>query len=192
MATMDNLIDPTTRSWRVSMIDHVFLPHEAKVIKSIPLSNRVVQDIQIWAYTNTVECLVKSAYKMIQTQQLKSSHGQSSNHSQSNKIWKAIWAIKVCDKIKTFIWRACRDILPIKANLTRRKFSFDAGCECCEDGGESTDHILLTCTYANKVWKSTCLREIMSHCTNLSFADVADQIMQRKNHSEIAIFFTTN
>ena len=67
MATVDNLIDPTTRSWRVSMIDHVFLPHEAGVIKSIPLSNRVVQDIQIWAYTNTGEYSVKSAYKMIQT-----------------------------------------------------------------------------------------------------------------------------
>ena len=32
----------------------------------------------------------------------------------------------------------------------------------------------------------------MSHCTNLSFVDVADQIMQRKNDPEIAIFFTTS
>ena len=77
MATVDNLIDPITRSWHVSMIDHVFLPHEAEVIKSIPLSNRAVQDIQTWAYTNTGEYSVKSAYKMIQTQQLRSSHGQS-------------------------------------------------------------------------------------------------------------------
>ena len=81
MATVDNLIDLTTRSWRVSMIDHVFLPHEAEVIKSIPLSNKVVQDIQIWAYTSIGEYSVKSAYKMIQTQHLRSSHGQSSNHS---------------------------------------------------------------------------------------------------------------
>ena len=32
----------------------------------------------------------------------------------------------------------------------------------------------------------------MSHCTNLSFVDVADQIMQRKNDPEIAIIFTTS
>ena len=32
----------------------------------------------------------------------------------------------------------------------------------------------------------------MSHCTNLSFVDVADQKMQRKNDLEIAIFFTTS
>ena len=192
MAIVDNLIDPTTRSWQVPMIDHVFLPHEVEIIKSLPLSNSVVQDIQIWAYINTGEYSVKSAYKMIQTQQLRSSHVQSSNHSQSNKIWKAIWAVKVCNKIKNFIWRACRDILPTKANLTRRKvfIYFYAGCECCEGGVESTDHILLSCAYTDKVWKSTCLREIMSHCTNLSFVDVADQIMQRKNDPEIAIFFT--
>ena len=61
MATVDNLIDPTTRSWLVSMIDHVFLPHEAEVIKSIPLSNKAVQDIQTWAYTNMGEYSVKSA-----------------------------------------------------------------------------------------------------------------------------------
>ena len=78
---MDNLIDPIIRSWRVSMIDLVFLPHEAEVIKSIPLSNKAMQDIQTWAYTNMGEYSVKSAYKMIQTQQLRSSHSQSSNYS---------------------------------------------------------------------------------------------------------------
>ena len=114
---------------------------------------------------------------MIQTQQLRSSHGQSSNYSQCNKIWKAIWATKVCNKIKTFIWRACRDILSTKANLARRKILFDAGCECCENRVDS-----------DMVWKSTCLRGTMSHCTNLSFVDEANQIMQRKNDPKIAIF----
>ena len=89
---------------------------------------------------------------MIQTQQVRSSHGQSSNHSQSNKIWKVIWVVKVCNKIKTFIWKACRDILPTKSNLTRRKILFDTGCEYCEDGVESIDHVLLRCTYFDKVW----------------------------------------
>ena len=192
MATVDNLIDPITRSWRVSMIDHVILPHEAEVIKSIPLSNRAVQDIRTWTYTNMGEYSVKSAYKMIQTQQLRSSRGQSSNYSQCNKIWKATWAAKVCNKIKTFIWRAYRDILPTKVNLTRRKILLDAGCDCCEVGVESTDHILLSYTYSDMVWKSTCLWGNMSHSTNLSFVDVADQIMQKKNDPEIAIFFTTS
>ena len=81
IATMDNLIDPITRSWCVSMIDHVFLPHEDEVIKSISLSNGAVQDIQTWAYTKMGEYLGKSAYKMIQTQQLRSFHDQSSNYS---------------------------------------------------------------------------------------------------------------
>ena len=192
MATVDNLIDPIPRSWRVSMIDHVFLPHEAEVIKSIPLSNRAMQGIQTWAYTNTDEYSVKSAYKMIQTQQLSSSHGQSSNYSQCNKIWKAIWAARVCNKIKTFIWRACRDIQPTKVNLARRKILLDAGCDCCEVGVESMNHIMLSCTYSDMVWKFTCLWGTMSHSTNLSFVYVADQIMQRKNDPEIAIFFTTS
>ena len=55
---------------------------------------------------------------------------------------------------------------------------------------ESIDHVLLRCTYFDKVWMSSCLREIMTHCTNLSFVDLVDQIMQRKNDPKIAIFFT--
>ena len=36
------------------------------------------------------------------------------------------------------------------------------------------------------------MREIMTHCANLSFVDVVDQIVQRKNDPKIAIFFTTS
>ena len=46
MEIVDKLIDPTTRSWQASLNDQIFLPHEAEVIKSIPLSDRLVHDIQ--------------------------------------------------------------------------------------------------------------------------------------------------
>ena len=57
---------------------------------------------------------------------------------------------------------------------------------------ESTNHILLSYTYSDMVWKSSCLWGTMSLSTNLSFVDVVDQVMQRKNDPEIAIFFTTS
>ena len=57
---------------------------------------------------------------------------------------------------------------------------------------ETIDHVLLSCLYSDEVWRSTCLREIMTHCANLSFVDVVDQIVQRKNDPKIAIFFTTS
>jgi len=43
----------------------MFLPHEAKVIKSITLSDRARQDIQAWTYTSMGQFSVKSAYKII-------------------------------------------------------------------------------------------------------------------------------
>lgn len=39
------------------------------------LSDGLVQDMQTWAYTNKSQFLVKSAYKIIQTQQVSSFHG---------------------------------------------------------------------------------------------------------------------
>ena len=39
---MDVLTDHQTRQWNASMVDGMFVPHEAKMIKKIPLS-RVCQ-----------------------------------------------------------------------------------------------------------------------------------------------------
>lgn len=83
---VDDLIDSSIRSWLVSLIDQMFLPHEAKVIKSIPLCERAGQDTQAWTYTSMGQFSVKSAYKNIRTQQLSSSHGQSLDHLQRNRI----------------------------------------------------------------------------------------------------------
>lgn len=83
---VDDLIDSSIRSWLVSLIDQMFLPHEAKVIKSIPLCERAGQDTQAWTCTSMGQFSVKSTYKNIRTQQLSSSHGQSLDHLQRNRI----------------------------------------------------------------------------------------------------------
>ena len=135
---------------------------------------------------------VKSAYKIIRIQQLSSSHSQSSNHLQSNYIWKSIWAVKVCNKIKTFIWRACRNILPTKLSLTQRKILCDVGCDFCEYGEELIDHVLLCSPYAKQVWNFIGLRNTLSQSLNLSFVDVVNQMVTRLKDPMITICFTTS
>ena len=58
----------------------------------------------------------------------------------------------------------------------------DVGCECCKDGEESIDHVLLRCTYAKEMWSFTGLRNTLPQCSNesnLSFVDVANQMINR-------------
>ena len=99
-----------------------------------------------------------------------------------------LWIAKVCNKIKIFIWQACKDILPTKFNLTGRKILYDVGCECCENGEESIDHVLLCYPYAEEVWNFTSLRNNMFQCSTMSFVDVVYQrlmIWNKRNEAHL-------
>lgn len=46
-------------------------------------------------------------------------------------VWKQLWGLSVQNKIKTFLWRACKDAIPVKRNLVRgRVLAEDICCHC--------------------------------------------------------------
>ena len=59
---------------------------------------------------------------------------------------------KVPPKIKTFLWRACSNILPRRANLYHRKIQVDPVCELCRQELETSAHLLWECPFARNVW----------------------------------------
>jgi hypothetical protein len=52
--------------WKSELIEEIFMPSEAEIIKQIPLSYRRPQDILIWSGTKKGEFSVKSAYRLLQ------------------------------------------------------------------------------------------------------------------------------
>ena len=59
-----SLLDIDKRSWDVVKVKNIFLPHEAKVVLSIPISGRLPKDSVMWAWTTNGIFTVKSAYKV--------------------------------------------------------------------------------------------------------------------------------
>ena len=43
------------------------------------------------------------------------------------------------------IWRVCKNSLPTKANLFRRKITIDGRCEICKQGDEDIMHAIYRC-----------------------------------------------
>jgi len=62
-------------------------------------------------------------------------------------MWKKLWSLHLPPKVKSFAWRACKDILPTKANLGKRKVEVDLLCDRCGMEPESTIHVLKSCPY---------------------------------------------
>ena len=67
-------------------------------------------------------------------------------------LWQAIWSLHVPAKVKNLVWKACRDALPSKANLVRRKVIEDATCDLCHECQEDVLHAY-KCPKLMEFWK---------------------------------------
>ena len=150
-ARVSVLLDDVSRSWLQETIDNLFLPHEAKLIKSIPISLVDCNDKIFWPLSTDGEYSVKSGYRLLSSLSA-SETPSSSDNSQSKEIWKAIWSSKVPNRVKVLLWRAGLDALPSRTNLVKRRVSCDPICPSCGQEEESTFHALWSCPALVEVW----------------------------------------
>ena len=96
-----------------------FYPPKVQSILSIFLSSCLPQDEVVWAYTPKEKFTVHSAYKIALDKAMNSRVGEPSNDDTHRKFWRKIWSLNMPNKVKSYAWRACRNVLPTKANLCR-------------------------------------------------------------------------
>ena len=115
------LIKPESASWNSEVVDALFYPHEAKVIKGLPLSFQLPSDKLIWAASSNGLFSVRSAYSLAVQLTKPEAVGTSSDSSHRRHFWRRIWSLSIPHKLRHFVWRVCKEILPSKANLVKRK-----------------------------------------------------------------------
>lgn len=65
-------------------------------------------------------------------------------------------------KIRHFIRKCFRDILPVKDALVRRHLANDVLCPLCKEDRESVVHLFVRCPFAQVVWRLSPLGVNMS------------------------------
>lgn len=158
---ISSLIDKDRRSWDVAKVNNTFLPFEAQVILGIPISPRLPKDSLIWAWTPNGRFSVKSAYRVaqrcVQQSRFKVERGESSDGSRLKALWKLIWNLDCPNKVKHFMWRASKNILPTKWRLKARGIGEGISCDVCGES-ETSGHVLWGCKTAKEVWGATKLK----------------------------------
>ncbi|KAJ8434120.1 hypothetical protein Cgig2_024238 [Carnegiea gigantea] len=86
------------------MLDHIFLPVDADIIKSISLCNSWPRNRIMWHYSPNGKFLVESTYHMIQ--QLKGSDMPTCSSERLKTFWADLWSLVIPSKINLFPWRA--------------------------------------------------------------------------------------
>ena len=122
-----------------------------------------------WAWTKNGNFTVSSGYKVAcscqKEQRGTANGGEASIPKKQNDFWNFIWRINCPSKVKHFMWRVCKDILPTNLGLKRRKIQGEDVCGVCGKM-ESSGHVLWECEMAEAVWRESklVLPNFEGHC----------------------------
>ena len=72
---------------------------------------------------------------------------------------KNFWSLKISGKVKHFVWKVLRGVLPCLGTLVGRHIPTSAQCPNCRIGFEDSQRCLFTCKRALKVWIQLGLKE---------------------------------
>ncbi|KAJ1433127.1 Ribonuclease H-like superfamily [Sesbania bispinosa] len=149
---LDSLINLPNRSWNLTRIRDSLPPDLAIKAVQTPISWFNERDRLYWPYSKDGVLTVRTAYHVANGEFNSHQLQQSSSYTPDPDIWKTIWKLAVPQKIKLFMWRACQNALPVKANLVRRRISNDSVCPVCGNSDETVEHSLLLCNWVSPVW----------------------------------------
>ncbi|XP_042942883.1 uncharacterized protein LOC122277065 [Carya illinoinensis] len=189
LATVAELIDPTTRSWKTELVKEIFEEGEAEVILQTPVSSMNSRDRLIWHGTKGGSFSVRSAYHMEKDREM-ADKGQASTSKCLKGVWNKLWHIRTAPSEKMFLWRACQDSLPTQLNLFKRKIASDPLCPLCCREEESTMHVLWNCEAAKDVW-SPCSKKLQksrsSYMPTLEFFEAMTEALNADEMQEFVV-----
>lgn len=104
--------------------------------------------------------------------------------------WNLLWRLNVPGKIKIFLWRVCRECLPIRYNLQRRGVQCPLSCVLCSSKVENCWHSFLMCPVSLKYWSCVKLWDKIADFINEveSFARLLFKVLAAPGDEERKLF----
>ncbi|KAL8106995.1 hypothetical protein AgCh_023702 [Apium graveolens] len=103
--SVSSLMCTNRREWDLDIINSIFEVRDHECIKTTRIENDLKSDMLQWNGETSGQYSVKSAYRLLQTQD---------DHQLASSFWKSLWQIKAPKKALNLIWRALANFLPTK------------------------------------------------------------------------------
>ena len=157
---------------------------EADLILKIPLSPTKVEDKLIWPHVPNGVYTVKSGYRFLvkdKPDPLLYHPSQGENPS----IWSRIWRLSVPKKVKNFLWKACKEALPVKKNLVRRRVLEEDVCCHCKLKAEDGYHALWDCSELSAIWETDVMWLFCKSKKFSNFFELARFVLEKDRQPEL-------
>ncbi|KAK9665401.1 hypothetical protein RND81_14G109800 [Saponaria officinalis] len=179
---MCELIDADRREWDVTALQQTFYEEDVNDILGIPISNRLPEDIQTWCFDKRGMYTVRSGYWLGMSGHINEGSISENNNSLA---WNLCWKLDVPPKLSHFVWRACANILPVKANLHQRHIVSDPLCSVCGSDVETPCHAMFLCQHGHGIWMSISWRDLSRDAPKSSFICWLEWMPQRVDNDEL-------
>ncbi|XP_059446627.1 uncharacterized protein LOC132178194 [Corylus avellana] len=90
-----------------------------------------------------------------------------------------------------FLWRACHNLLPTKANLFRRGICDNNLCPICQREEETVGHACWDCPAANDVWGEGSIKLQKCVSGGREFMEIFQMVKNRCEMAEVELFAIT-
>ncbi|KAL8519131.1 hypothetical protein ACS0TY_010173 [Phlomoides rotata] len=94
---------------------------------------------------------MSSAYKLAAHLTFDSVDGQEC-------VWSKMWCLKIPPKVKSWLWRCCKNYLPTKDKLRQKGIDVNTICDGCSLDRETLWHVYMQCPIALDCWEEMGLR----------------------------------
>ncbi|KAL6199573.1 hypothetical protein ACLB2K_029357 [Fragaria x ananassa] len=186
-----DLMDEEAMEWVEHVVIELFTEEEAAMTLRIPLSVRRVHDKLAWHFDKHDMYRVKSGYHVARTTDCIAWSASSSDNTgrARRKYWSKVWKAQVPPKVRGFIWRLCRDIVPTRAALHRKFHVSDMTCVFCNKGVETGLHLFRDCLVACIFWKHNPLHLKSQSFLDATIAEWIGVVMDRLSGQQLDVFF---
>ncbi|XP_042952141.1 uncharacterized protein LOC122289229 [Carya illinoinensis] len=114
--------------------------------------------------------------------------GQTSKASTQQGPWSSLWSLNIPNATKVFLWRACLNALPTRANLKVRKVVEDTACPICSQPSETIEHVLWECPSARDVWSMSSRKFQKASIGSFSLVEKLEGLVESKETKELQTF----
>ncbi|XP_019186548.1 PREDICTED: uncharacterized protein LOC109181252 [Ipomoea nil] len=135
----------TNGEWDIEVLQDIFVAQDIPRILATPVSVDY-EDEWYWKDDINGRYTVSHGYRS-----LMANRETSESHLEFTE-WKLLWKLSVPPKVKNFLWRFLRKVLPVRENLNSKHVYEGGGCPFCAYEYETIEHLFCECQAISPLW----------------------------------------
>ncbi|CAL1374304.1 unnamed protein product [Linum trigynum] len=180
-ARVSDLIDPITEVWDLPTLEKCFPAEMIQTVLQIPLRGFHERDKLIWSSSKDGNYTVKDGYH-VWLQQFKVEEGVEPAGDEG--VWKKLWAAKVAPKVKIFLWKFARNVLPTGDHISGKSQRWGDQCPFC-NLKETQLHFFGDCSWTSRIWRASDLADCFEYQPALNCFQWLQQVMDRVDDEKL-------